>query len=261
VKDRVKEKLPGMGGDGGGQPKTVNIIEDIDVGVPVSVAYNQWTQFQEFSEYTKGVEEVKQEDEVESTWKVKVFKSGRRMTTTVTEQIPDRRIAWESDGEKGTTKGVVTFHPLADDLTKILMVLEYTPRGFMEKTGNIWRAGGRRARLDLKHFRRFLTMQGEETDGWRGEIRDSEVSRTPEEVEEEESGEDRSQPTDRDQDLSEDEYEGAGEDEEPEAEYEDEYEEGEYEEPEAEEEDEEPEAEEEEYEEEPPRRRRGSSRR
>ncbi len=180
-----KEKVKQAVGGGGGKPKVTHIMEDIDVGVPVSVAYNQWTQFAEFPQFTKGVENVDQEDDVKSTWKVKVFKSGRRLQTTITEQVPDRRIAWTSDGDKGTTKGVVTFHPLADDLTRVLLVLEYYPGGVMEKTGNLWRAQGRRARLDLKHFRRHLMMQNEESGAWRGEIQDAEVVRSPEEVERE----------------------------------------------------------------------------
>ncbi len=151
--------------------------------MPVDVAYNQWTQFQEFGSFMKGVESVDQTDEIESNWKVKVFKSRRNFKTSITEQIPDRRIAWTSEGAKGSIKGVVTFHPLADDLTQVLLVLEYYPQGLFEKTGNIWRAQGRRARLDLKHFRRFVMMSGEETGSWRGEIRDGEVVREPDEEE------------------------------------------------------------------------------
>jgi hypothetical protein len=77
----------------------------------------------------------------------------------------------------------VTFHPLADDLTQILLVLEYYPQGLFEKTGNLWRAQGRRARLDLKHFRRFIMLRGEATGSWRGEIRDGQVVRSPDEEE------------------------------------------------------------------------------
>jgi uncharacterized membrane protein len=197
----VKEKVKGLfSGGGGGKQKVINIVEDIHIGVPVEVAYNQWTQFQEFGSFMKGVESVDQTDEVESNWKVKVFKSRRSWTAKVTEQIPDRRIAWTAEGAKGTTKGVVTFHPLADDLTQVLLVIEYYPKGLFEKTGNIWRAGGRRARLDLKHFRRFVMMSGEATGSWRGEIRDGEVVRGPDEEESEDQ-----QPQDTAEDQSEDE--------------------------------------------------------
>jgi uncharacterized membrane protein len=191
VGEGIKEKVSGVfgrnkSGGAGGDKKFVNIVEDIHVGVPVDVAYNQWTQFQEHASFMKGVDAVDQTDEVTSTWRAKVFKSRRNWKATITEQIPDRRIAWTAEGGKGTTKGVVTFHPLADDLTQVLLVLEYYPQGLVEKTGNIWRAQGRRARLDLKHFRRFVMMRGEETGSWRGEIRDGEVVREPEEVEQEE---------------------------------------------------------------------------
>ena len=214
----VTEKVKGLfsGGGGGGKQKVINIIEDIHIGVPVDVAYNQWTQFQEFSSFMKGVESVDQTDEVETNWKVKVFKSRRSWTAKVTEQIPDRRIAWTTEGAKGTTKGVVTFHPLADDLTQVLLVIEYYPKGLFEKTGNIWRAGGRRARLDLKHFRRFVMMSGEETGSWRGEIRDGEVVRGPDEEEAEDQ-----QPQDTAEEQSEDESSEDPSEEEEEDEYED----------------------------------------
>jgi hypothetical protein len=109
------------------------------------------------------------------------------MKATVTEQIPDERIVWTTEGAKGTIKGVVTFTPLGENLTKILLIIEYYPSGFFEKTGNIWRAQGRRVRLDLKHYRRFIMMEGQATgEGWRGEIRDGEVVRTHEEAMEQE---------------------------------------------------------------------------
>ncbi|MGY1809910.1 SRPBCC family protein [Blastococcus sp. SYSU D00669] len=183
----IKEKVSGLFGrkksGGSGNKKFMNIVEDISVGVPVNVAYDQWTQFQEFASFMKGVDSVDQSDDVSSNWRVKVAKSRRNFKATVTEQIPDRKIAWTTEGAKGTVKGVVTFHPLADDLTQILLVMEYYPQGLFEKTGNIWRAQGRRTRLDLKHFRRFIMMRGEATGSWRGEIRDGEVVRGPDEEE------------------------------------------------------------------------------
>src|SRR3954471_10926451 len=231
IKEKVKGAL-GKSGGAGGNKKFLSIIEDIHVGVPVNVAYDQWTQFQEFASFMKGVESVDQTDEVSSNWRVKVFKSRRNWKATVTEQIPDRKIAWSTEGAKGTTKGVVTFHPLADDLTQVLLVIEYYPQGLFEKTGNIWRAQGRRTRLDLKHFRRFVMMRGEATGSWRGEIRDGEVVREPDEVEQDEAA----------QDEGGDDMQDEMEDEEPE-EDEDEYDQDE---DEAEDEEEEPEDDEEE---------------
>ncbi|MER5950297.1 SRPBCC family protein [Streptomyces sp. NPDC001904] len=179
VKDAVTDKVKGLFGkgrrSGGGKSKSVLISEDIDVGVPVREAYDQWTQFQEFSTFAKGVVSVEKADDTTSNWTVKVAKSTRSWKANVTEQIPDERISWTTEGAKGTVKGVVTFHRITDSLTRVLLVLEYFPKGLFEKTGNIWRAQGRRARLDLKLYRKFIMMRGEATDGWRGEIRDGEV--------------------------------------------------------------------------------------
>jgi uncharacterized membrane protein len=194
VKEKVKEKVKGAvgrGKGGSGKSKSVTIVEDIDVGVPVREAYNQWTQYQEFSSFAKGVVSVETSDDTTSSWKVKVAKSTRSLSANVTEQIPDKRIQWTTEGSKGTVKGVVTFHELGENLTRVLLVLEYLPGGFFEKTGNIWRAQGRRARLDLKLYRKFIMMRGEATDAWRGTIEDGEVTvdhETAVEEEEHDSG-------------------------------------------------------------------------
>ncbi|MVO87255.1 cyclase [Streptomyces sp. p1417] len=186
LKDSVKGALKNVTGGrkkkgGGGQKPTV-ILEYVDVGVPVREAYDQWTQIQEFSTFAKGVKGATPAGDTDSDWQLKVFWSSRSWKAHVTEQVPDQRISWTSEGAKGTTKGVVTFHPLGDNLTRVLLIIEYYPKGLFEKTGNIWRAQGRRARLDLKHFARHITMRGEASDGWRAEIRDGEVVRSHDDV-------------------------------------------------------------------------------
>ncbi|WP_328321496.1 SRPBCC family protein [Streptomyces sp. NBC_00388] len=212
VKDVLKDKVKGMFGKGrkggGGKSKSVTIVEDIDVGVPVREAYDQWTQFQEFSTFAKGVVSVEKSDDTSSNWKVKVAKSTRSWKANVTEQVPDERITWTTEGAKGTVKGVVTFHRITDNLTRVLLVLEYFPKGLFEKTGNIWRAQGRRARLDLKLYRKFIMMRGEATDGWRGEIRDGEVVVEHDDAVEQEEAEAR--------DTEDGEEDGAGDPEAPE---------------------------------------------
>ncbi len=178
AKDKIK---PGGGSSGGG--KSMNIIEDIDIGVPVRVAYGQWTAYKEFPKWSKGAQSVNQDDEVSANWKAKVAFSTRNWNSKITEQIPDQKIAWTSEGPKGVVNGVVTFHEIGDRLTKVLLVLEYIPGGFFEKTANLWRAPGRRARLDLKLFRRFVMTNPEAGENaWRGEIRDGEVVRDHDEV-------------------------------------------------------------------------------
>ncbi|MEU2110306.1 SRPBCC family protein [Streptomyces sp. NPDC019507] len=186
VVDKAKEAFGGGKGKSGGGGKSMNILEVLDVGVSLRTAYDYWTQYEKFSSFTKGVRSVSKSDETASDWKVKVGPSSRSFTATVQEQIPDDRIVWTSEGAKGSTKGAVSFHELAPELTRIVLVMEYYPSGFFEKTGNLWRAQGRRVRLDFKHFQRYVTLADEEPEGWRGEIRDGEVVMSHEEALEEE---------------------------------------------------------------------------
>lgn len=249
----VKDKITGGGGGSGGKAtKATNIVETIDVGVPVSVAYNQWTEFGEFPSFMKKVETVEAEDETKLMFKAQIFLSHRTWEATIIEQVPDERIVWRSKGEKGHVDGAVTFHEIGPDLTRILVVLEYYPQGFFEKTGNIWEAQGRRARAELRHFRRHVMtrtlLHPDEVEGWRGEIRDGEVVKSHDEaMQEAEESEDAEEQEDEYGEESE--QEPAEEDDEAEDEYEDEADD-EYE-PAEDEVGDEPEDEDEEYEEEP----------
>ena len=172
----------GGGGQGGGKGrnlKVTNIVETIDVGAPLRLTYDLWTQFADFPSFMKKVENVEQPEEEALSWKAQVLWSHRTWESTILEQSPDDKIIWRSKGAKGYVDGAVTFHELAPNLTRILVVLEYHPQGFFEHTGNIWRAQGRRVRLELKHFRRHLMtevlLHPDEVEGWRGVIRDGEV--------------------------------------------------------------------------------------
>ena len=152
------------------------------------VAYDQWTQFQEFASFTKGVESVDQADDVSSNWQVKVVQvqpelEGARSPSRspTADRLDDRGRQGHDQGRRHLPPARRRPHPGAAG-HRVL------PQGLFEKTGNIWRAQGRRARLDLKHFRRFMMMRGEATGSWRGEIRDGEVVREPDEDEEDERG-------------------------------------------------------------------------
>ncbi|MEU2544301.1 SRPBCC family protein [Streptomyces roseolus] len=239
LKDKVKDVGSGLLGgkkkNRKGSAKAVNIIESIDVGVPLRTAYDHWTQYEEFSSFAKGVRSVSQADDTTTDWKVKVGPSTRGWKATVQEQVPDERIVWTSDGAKGSTRGCVSFHELAPSLTRILLVVEYYPSGLFEKTGNIWRAQGRRMRLDLKNFGRYVTLANEEPEGWRGEIEDGEVVLTHEEaLEEERSDEEGPEDGEEPGEETEEETEEGGEQEEYPDEEEAEYEDGEAEDGEAE---------------------------
>jgi hypothetical protein len=188
------------GGSGGQKLKVTNIVEWADVGVPVRLAYDQWTQFTDFPSFMKKVESVEQEEETKLKWRAQIFLSHRSWDSTIMEQVPDKRIVWKSDGAKGFVDGAVTFHELGPELTRICLILEYHPQGFFEKTANIWRAQGRRARLEFKHFVRHLMTEAilhpDEIQGWRGEIHEGEVVKDDEQArsEEEERAKQAGQP-------------------------------------------------------------------
>ncbi|MFF4583526.1 SRPBCC family protein [Streptomyces sp. NPDC001373] len=225
--DKAKEVGSGLlGGKGRSRKsgsKPTHIAESVDVGLPLRTVYDHWTQLEEFSGFAKGVRSVSQGDETSSDWKVKVGPSTRSWKATVQEQVPDDRIVWSSEGAKGTTRGCVSFHELAPSLTRVLLVVEYYPSGLFEKTGNLWRAQGRRMRLDLKHFLRHVTLSGdEEVEGWRGEIRDGEVVTTHEEALEQEQSEQEEPEQEEEPEENADEAEDEDEDEEYEGEYDEE---------------------------------------
>ncbi|MFJ8079706.1 SRPBCC family protein [Streptomyces sp. NPDC096205] len=206
VTGAVKNALGGKKGrKGGAGNKPTVIMEYVDVAVPLSTAYDQWTRFQDFSTFAKGVKSAQRADDTSSDWQVKVFWSNRSWKARTLEQVPDDRIAWTSEGAKGSVKGVVSFRELTEDLTRVLLVIEYYPKGLFEKTGNIWRAQGRRARLDLKNYARYVTLRGEADEGWRGEIRDGEVVRSHEEVVQD--AEDAGDAQDTDVDEADEDYE------------------------------------------------------
>jgi hypothetical protein len=192
LKEQAQNLLGGGGGGGGGgkKLKVTVISEDQDIGLPLRTTYDLWTQLADFPTFMKKVESVEQESDEKTNWKAQVLWSHRTFEATVVEQVPDSHIVWRSKGAKGHVDGAVTFTSLGPNLTRVLLVLEYYPQGLFERTGNIWRAQGRRARLEFQHFRRHamshvLTRQ-DEVEGWRGEIRDNEVIRTHEEAVEEE---------------------------------------------------------------------------
>ncbi|MCI3933974.1 SRPBCC family protein [Streptomyces sp. AN091965] len=175
----------GKGGKSGSGQKPTVILEHVDVGVPVREAYEQWTRYEEFATFTKGVRDATEVSDTESHWKLKVFWSSRSWTARLIDQVPEERLAWTSEGAKGTTKGVVSFHPLGERLTRVALVIEYYPKGLFERTGNLWRAQGRRARLDLKHFARHVSLRSAAQDA-----EDSDTDTDAEDVEPEEDAED-----------------------------------------------------------------------
>lgn len=146
------------------------IEQSIDVDVPVRTAYNQWTQFEEFPQFMEGVEDVRQLDDTTLHWRTKVAGREKQFDAKVTEQIPDERVAWTStDGPDHA--GVVTFHRLDDDHTRVMLQMEVEPEGAVETVGDALGVLKRRVKGDLERFKELIESRGHASGAWRGEVR------------------------------------------------------------------------------------------
>jgi uncharacterized membrane protein len=144
--------------------------QSIEVNVPVSTAYNQWTQFEEFPEFMEGVNKVRQKDDVTLEWEAEIAGQSRQWVAKIDEQTPDQRIAWHSTGGDVTQAGVVTFHRIDDGVTKIMLQLEFEPNDFGEKAADALGLVKARIKGDLERFKKFIESRGKETGAWRGEV-------------------------------------------------------------------------------------------
>jgi uncharacterized membrane protein len=146
------------------------IEKSIELNVPVRTAYNQWTQFEEFPKFMEGVKQVKQIDDKRLQWKATIAGKDEEWTAEITEQIPDQRIAWTSKGG-AINAGVVTFYPVSDATSKLMLQMGYVPNGAVEKTGDAMGLVTRRVEGDLKRFKTFIESRGQETGAWRGTVK------------------------------------------------------------------------------------------
>lgn len=145
------------------------VKKDIQVDVPISVAYNQWTQFEDFPAFMSGVKAITQLDDRKLHWNVSVGGVEREFDAEIVEQTPDERIAWNSTGEK-VHAGVVTFHRLSDDTTRVTLQMDWMPEGFVEKAGEILQIDDMQIARDLAEFKRLIESNGFESGQWRGEV-------------------------------------------------------------------------------------------
>jgi len=145
------------------------VEESIDIELPVEVAYNQWTQFEDFPKFMDNVHEVRQLDDRHLHWRAEVAGKEQEWDAEITEQIPDRRIAWRSISG-AQSGGVVTFHKIADGKTRIMLQMDYTPRGVDEKIGDALGLMRMQAKRTLKRFKELLESRGRETGAWRGTV-------------------------------------------------------------------------------------------
>ncbi|HEV8328512.1 MAG TPA: SRPBCC family protein [Nitrospiraceae bacterium] len=149
----------------------MSVIEkSIELNVPVRTAYNQWTQFEEFPKFMEGVKQVTQIDDKRLHWKANIAGKEEEWNAEITEQIPDERIAWTSRGG-AMNAGVVTFHPLSEAKSKIMLQLEYDPKGFVEQVGDATGLVTQRVQGDLERFKTFIESRGRETGAWRGTVK------------------------------------------------------------------------------------------
>jgi uncharacterized membrane protein len=147
-----------------------NIEQSIDVSVPVRSAYNQWTQFEEFPRFMEGVEEIRQVDDTHLHWRTKVAGREKEFDAEVTEQLPDERVAWRSQAG-AEHAGVVTFHRLGDNETRVMVQMDVEPEGVVEKAGDALGLVKRRVHGDLERFKELIEGRGSESGAWRGEVR------------------------------------------------------------------------------------------
>jgi uncharacterized membrane protein len=146
-----------------------NIERSIDVDVPVRTAYNQWTQFESFPKFMDGVKEVQQLDDKRLHWRATIAGKEEEWDAVITEQAPDMRVAWTSTSG-APNAGVVTFHRLEENKTRVMLQLDYEPQGVVEALGDKLGIVERRVKGDLERFKEFIENRGSETGAWRGTI-------------------------------------------------------------------------------------------
>jgi uncharacterized membrane protein len=150
------------------------ITDHIDVDVPVSVAYNQWTQFESFPEFMEGVERVVQLDDKTLDWTATIGGKTKHWRAEIVEQQPDQVVAWRSlDGARND--GAVRFEPINAESTRITLEADIAPEGALEATGDALGFVSRRVKGDLERFREFIESRGQATGAWRGRVEDRQV--------------------------------------------------------------------------------------
>jgi uncharacterized membrane protein len=149
---------------------TMTTIErSVEVEVPASTAYATWTQFELFPHFMKDVEEVRQKDDRHLHWRANLWGKTEEWDAEITEQIPGKRIAWRSENGAANA-GVVTFHRLDDDRARVMLQMSYEPERLTEKVGDALGIFRHRVASDLAVFKSFVERQGEQIEGWRGEV-------------------------------------------------------------------------------------------
>ena len=145
------------------------VEQSIDVDVPVRVAYDQWTQFESFPEFMPGIEEVRQVDDTHLHWKASFSGHEVEWDAVITEQLPDERVAWKATDGKANA-GVVTFHRLSDQSSRVMVQIEHESDGLMERVGSALGADTREVKSSLQSFKELVERRHSASGAWRGEV-------------------------------------------------------------------------------------------
>ncbi|MER5965417.1 SRPBCC family protein [Streptomyces sp. NPDC002057] len=146
------------------------VKESIEVDVPVSTAYNQWTQFESFPQFMDGVERIEQRTDTLTHWVTRIGGVEREFDAEITEQVPDTKVAWVTVGGETEQSGVVTFQPIDSSRTQVTLMMDVEPEGLAEKVGDKLGIVDRQVKGDLKRFKHFIEERGAETGAWRGQV-------------------------------------------------------------------------------------------
>jgi hypothetical protein len=157
---------------------TTRVEKSVEVNVPVSTAYNQWTQFEEFPKFMGGVQEVRQLSDRMLHWVAEIAGVKREWDASILEQVPDQKVAWAAT-QGATNAGAVYFQSLGPARTMVRLTLEYEPEGLVEKVGDAMNIVAKRAEADLEKFKAFIEGRGVETGTWRGAIDEGSGVGTP----------------------------------------------------------------------------------
>ena len=157
---------------------STKVEKQILVNVPVSVAYNQWTQFEEFPHFMGGVKSVKQLSDDRLEWVAEIAGVRRKWQARILEQIPDRKVSWAAT-EGATNAGSVSFEDVGGGQTSVQLSLEYEPEGIVEKVGDKLNIVDKQAENDLNRFKAFIEDEGYATGAWRGAVSDGASAGTP----------------------------------------------------------------------------------
>lgn len=145
------------------------ITESVDVDVPIKVAYDQWTQFESFPQFMDGVSEIRQIDDTHTHWVIEVAGITREFDATITEQHPEERVAWTTE-DGPNHAGVITFHRLDDEKTRVTAQMDVDPEGFVENVADKVGILDRRIKADMKRFKEFIEARDSATGSWRGDV-------------------------------------------------------------------------------------------